>query len=52
MNGNKEQVLFEELLLYVNFTQNSLIILLGKRGIVARLSVYLYNNNKIGSNNT
>ena len=39
MNGNKEMVSFEELLLAVNFTQDALIMLIEKKGIVTRAEV-------------
>ena len=39
MNGNKEMVSFEELLLAVNFTQDALIMLLEKKGVVTRAEV-------------
>lgn len=39
MNGNKDMVLFGELLLAVNFTQDALIILLEKKGIITRVEV-------------
>ena len=39
MNGNKEIVSFEELLLAVNYTQDALIMLLDKKGIVSQAEV-------------
>jgi len=39
MNGNKDMVSFEELLIAVNFTQDELIMLLEKNGIVTRAEV-------------